>query len=217
MRLIFFGLVISAVILTNCKPNEDTTPMFTFRAQILNATTNEVPVGLAVTLQASTFPDGLTKFKKEILGTAITDSMGMFTITYKKTSLPILTLLSQFLTYNNLPINKNVDTIFYRSTKGTLVFLLTADTPLTANDTLFIGTPADEGGGGAIRTVTGPLPSKYFVKYHCVASNGTESFWNIGWATYQYKSYNRHQYKNQVLSYYMTGDPYTDTIKIKYR
>ena len=100
MRLIFFGLVISAVLLTNCKPNEDTTPMFTFRAQILNATTNEVPVGLAVTRQASTFPDGLTKFKKEILGTGITDSMGMFTITYKKTSLPILTLVSQFLTYN---------------------------------------------------------------------------------------------------------------------
>ena len=219
MRLIFFGLVISAVILTNCKPNEDTTPMFTFRAQILNATTNEVPVGLAVTLQASTFPDGLTKFKKEILGTAITDSMGMFTITYNKTSLPILTLLSQFLTYNNLPINKNVDTIFYRSTKGKIVFILTSGNPLEVEDTLYIAIPAlDIGKDITIEKISGPFPQEKIIQYRTLTDRGSlQYFWAIGYTQWDSVMRFSHLYSKNKLIYNMRGDPYIDTIKIKYR
>ena len=219
MRPLLYGLTLSLVVLTNCKPQEDSTPQFTFKGQILNATTNEVPVGLSVTLQATSSPDLFTKFKKEILGTAITDSMGRFSITYKKTSLPILTLLSQFLTYNDLPINKNVDTIFYRSTKGTISFILTAINPLKIEDTLYLAIPAlDIGKDVTFEKISGPFPQKKIIQYRTLTDRGSlQYFWAIGYTQWDSVMRFSHLYSKNKLIYNMRGDPYIDTIKIKYR
>ena len=209
MRLLLYGLTLSLVVLTNCKPQEDSTPQFTFKGQIFNATTNEVPVGLAVTLQATSSPDLFTKFKKEILGTAITDSMGRFSITYKKTSLPILTLLSQFLTYNDLPINKNVDTIFYRSTKGTLVYKLISSFPLTNMDTLYLDVPPiDLGKSWQIYKISGLLLNEKIINFRTLKTVNFNTSWALGYSN---------KFKDHYIGLGMRGDPYIDTIKIKYR
>lgn len=217
MRPLLYGLIISSVVLTNCKPQEDSTPQFTFKGQILNATTNEVPVGLSVTLQATSSPDLFTKFKKEILGTAITDSMGRFSITYKKTSLPILTLLSQFLTYNDLPINKNVDTIFYRSTKGTLVYKLISDSPLLLNDTLYFTLPDEEGKNWYDYAISGPLSKTEIFKFRTSKTRGIQGAWGLGKVNYNDVGYHPEKHQNQLFIFNMQGDPFIDTIKIKNR
>ena len=218
MRLLLYGLTLSLVVLTNCKPQEDSTPQFTFKGQIFNATTNEVPVGLAVTLQATSSPDLFTKFKKEILGTAITDSMGRFSITYKKTSLPILTLLSQFLTYNDLPINKNVDTIFYRSTKGTLVYKLISSFPLTNMDTLYLDVPPiDLGKSWQIYKISGLLLNEKIINFRTLKTVNFNTSWALGYSQYDSIHWYPNKFKDHYIGLGMRGDPYIDTIKIKYR
>ena len=176
-------------------------------------------MGLAVTLQATSSPDLFTKFKKEILGTAITDSMGRFSITYKKTNLPILTLMSQYFTHENLPINKNIDTVFYISNYGTLIFVLTADIPLKNQDTLYLGIPPFKlNQTENIVKLSGPFSPQEVIKFRLIVENGgIQHFWAIGRSQWDSVTYFPHKYLGNKLQISMRGDPYVDTIKIKYR
>jgi len=99
MKRLLFCFLLALTLLENCKPDEDSSPKYTFKGQFINATENKVPVGLKVTLEASSGPNSFD-YKTEILGTAITDSFDRFSITYLRTKLYILRLLSQFYTYS---------------------------------------------------------------------------------------------------------------------
>ena len=219
MRLLLYCLVFSVLFICNCKSDEESVPEFTFKGQYIDVINNKVPVGLAVTLQATSSPDLLTKFKKELLGTATTDSMGRFSITYKKTNLPILTLMSQYFTHENLPINKNIDTVFYISNYGTLIFVLTADIPLKNQDTLYLGIPPFKlNQSENIVKLSGPFSPKEIIKFRLILENGgIQHFWAIGRSQWDSVTYFPHKYAGNKLQISMRGDPYADTIRLKYR
>jgi len=214
-RVIFILFFI--LLLDSCK-DEEPLPTYTFKGQFINATENTVPVGLKVTLEASSGPNALN-FQTQILGSAVTDSMGRFAITYTKTKLPVLRLLSQFYTYTGLPINQNVDTIFYKSSKGTLVFVFTANYPLKNTDTLYLGLPPfEQGQNVSIVKLPGPFSTKEIVKYRTLKEEGgIQYFWAIGRTQWDSATFFSHKYPKNRLDIFMRGDPFIDTIRIKYR
>ncbi len=220
MRNLIFGLLILGIFVSQCKSEEGNSPKYIFNGRIFNATDNSSPLGLPITLKAHNLADGLTKYKEEILGKAFTDSSGRFSISYKHSDLSYIDLSSQFFNYTDMPLlNKNIDTTFFRSTKGTICFNLFSDNPLTKYDTLYIGMPPLEKGQGAyIGKLPGPLSKAENFKFRTLKSTGgIQYFWAIGRIQWDKVIYFSDKFSQNKLSISMRGDPFIDTIKLKYR
>lgn len=214
MKKLIYSLLILGLFISHCKPEENDLPSYTFKGRIFNATEQTVPKGLQITLKAHNLADGLTKYKEEILGTAITDTLGRFSITYRRSNLLYITLSSQFFIYPDLPLlNRNIDTTFYRSTKGTLIYRFIADDPLLSGDTLYFTTPHMQ----TLQLIIGPKSAQEIYAYKGIGPTTTKGYWGIGKKSFDAAFAQPSKYPNQVFYYVFRYDPYVDSVTIKYR
>lgn len=214
MKNLIFGLLILGLFVSRCKSEEGNSPTYTFKGRIFNATDNSAPIGLLITLKANNLADGLTKYKEEILGNTVTDSFGRFTISYKHSDLLYINLSSQFFIYPDMPLlNKNIDTTFYRSTNGTLIYRFIADNPLLSGDTLYFTTPHMQ----TKQIIIGPKSAQEIYEYKGVGPTSTKGYWGIGRKSFDAVFTQPGKYPNQVFFYVFRYDPYVDSVTIKYR
>jgi hypothetical protein len=204
-------------LVSGCK-QPDTGPKATFiiKGRVLNGTSG-IPFAnqqISAVVHVRTIGgDGAS------LGTAQTDANGNFSLSYKQTAITYdnasIRISSNFFILQNLPVNKNIDSIFYFSTLGKVKILLNSTSPLELNkDTLFINYLDYEGkiNWDTISKTTNGLFKVVRVKTPYV------NFWyGIGYKQiHQDPNYTNSVIGGKLIYKPIMGDPYIDSISINY-
>jgi hypothetical protein len=203
-----------------CKDKEPITPKpdpanneYTFKGKLINGTYN-TPINPGMVMTAVVSHTDVFNSKSEELATFRIGQDGSFEFKYKHSKLAennsaTLKLTSQFFVSDPLPKNRDLDTILYRSTWGGGVIVFESENPIRQNDTFYVALT------DSFFVFTGPIERIEKKSFRCKNLKANyHSFWAIGKQDF----YNTRLPipKNRAIYYIPSGDPISDTIRIKY-
>lgn len=220
--LIFFVLIIS---LYSCrKPKTTIDQQFTVKGTLLNGTTHERFAHQTIDF-SMTYIDRVDLINGyRHLGQVNTDDTGGFTFIYQGQNISRLpdarlSIVSGDIEFDSLPINRDINRLFYASSLGSLKVYLQPDTALKQGDTLFLGYQTlnpDKSILFHTDTITSNI-SGYFKTIRTTVSY-VQFYWGVGNRQYRPDTrYNDFIYVAHTKpKTYITGDPVVNEITIHY-
>ena len=148
------------------------------------------------------------------LGSFTTNDSGDFEFIYEKAKGSFsISLLNSFIRFKRLPVNQNIDKVFYKSTLGKVkVFLKTTKLLQNNKDTLYLYEYFDN--KVHIDTFT-TLPDEYFF-YRTPPPGGIGFGYGRNNAEFFYDYKNKSLIRAKEASTEVTGDPIVDELVINY-
>jgi hypothetical protein len=134
-NLIYITIAIFFAAQVGCKKEPE---KFKIKGRIMDGTTGQRFKGLTFTVHTK---GGTANKINGDLGSFTTNDSGDFEFMYEKIkgiSTNSISVISNFMKFENISLNQNVDKVFYNSTLGTVRISLQKVNPINFNDTLFL-------------------------------------------------------------------------------
>jgi len=223
--LIYF--LCGILLLEGCKKSDTShapTPQYTIKGRIYISYPTTPYAKQSITLRVTRGANDT--YVDADLGTTTTDDSGKFSIQYNQTSISgpdpghgpaaQIHIFTQFLTFDNIPVNQNVNQDFYNVTNGKLQIYLYTNKPLETNhDTLFLGHFSNGGNNLVIDTITQNINGLWKTSKPTIG--GYTLFYGRGWKDFKYNpSINGFPPSAHYFDVVIHGDPTIDKMTINY-
>jgi hypothetical protein len=216
-NILYITIAIFFVAQVGCKKEPE---KFKIKGRVMDGTTGQRFKGLTFTVYTK---GGTANKIIDDLGSFTTNDSGDFEFMYdriKGISANSISVINNFMKFKDIPLNKDVDKVFYKSTLGK--FKIICNCPNIKNtDTLFVGY-SKLNSNNVFRQVIDTLTNVYKGYNYTLITPPNEE-WGIVWGvnsnTFAWKY---HQGNINIVNYLgsvtgkVTGDPIVDEFEIKY-
>jgi hypothetical protein len=215
-NIIYIIIAIFFIAQVGCKKEPE---KFKIKGRVMDGTTGQRFKGLTFTVHTK---GGTANKIIDDLGSFTTNDSGDFEFMYdriKGISANSITVINNFMKFKDIPLNKDVDKVFYKSTLGK--YKVNCDfSNIKSSDTLFLEYAKMNGIElvRAIDTLTNLRSNDFFIYSRWPAESITLR-WGINSNTFSWKYY---QGNINIVNYVgsitgkVTGDPIVDEFEIKY-